>query len=210
MTPKYKFTKEAIDVQGRTLHRIRALRIGPWGPAGTLGGFIESEANLSHQGRAWVGREALVSEDATISEDALVTGNAEISGAAQVSGEARVLDHARVTDRTRVFGQSVVRGEAHIVEQARVFEQAVVTDTVDVRGDAWVRGCTRLAGRVNIGQEADICGTAVLDTARPRAPTNHCSQHRKRAVTPVQFWAMLAGIGRWVSRPTLGRSTLGQ
>jgi hypothetical protein len=45
----------------RESSRIEALIEGPRGPAGTLGGFVESEKNLSHEGGCWVSGDAHVS-----------------------------------------------------------------------------------------------------------------------------------------------------
>jgi len=51
---KYKLTDETIEADGCSLHRIEALRDFGEVKAGDLGGFIESESNLSHTGNAWV------------------------------------------------------------------------------------------------------------------------------------------------------------
>ena len=60
---KYELTNEAKVEFGVTLHRIRALvDIERWEiKAGDLGGWIESEANLSQEHDAWVSDEARVS-----------------------------------------------------------------------------------------------------------------------------------------------------
>ena len=80
MSKKYEFTDETITVNGITLHRIKALidfdRFGV--KAGDLGGFIEVEANLSHDGDAWVYGDALVYGNALVSENAKVSGDAKI------------------------------------------------------------------------------------------------------------------------------------
>jgi hypothetical protein len=50
--PKYEFTGETKIVGGVTLKRIRALIDFPFPSirAGTLGGWLEYEHNLSHEG----------------------------------------------------------------------------------------------------------------------------------------------------------------
>ena len=120
-------------VNGRTLYRIRALHeIQPQKripkicssdiiKAGDLGGYIESEWNLSHDGLAWVGDEAMVYEDAQVYDDALVHGHAQVYGAAQVCGTATVTNYARV------YLGAVIQGHAHITHHARVHGTAIVT-----------------------------------------------------------------------------------
>ena len=132
MTPKYELTDETIQFDGKPLYRIRALRDfhdppplasaahpgslsapcdgPPFGPscvhrdvkAGDLGGFVESEANLSQCGEAWV------SGDAKVSDDARVFGNAWVSGDAGVFGKAWVFGNARVSGKARVFDNDTV------------------------------------------------------------------------------------------------------
>ena len=69
MSKKYEFTEETITVRGVTLHRIKALaQFGDVTP-GELGGFIQSDENLSHTGDAWVCGNARVYGDARVASN---------------------------------------------------------------------------------------------------------------------------------------------
>ena len=57
---KYELTDETIDVDGHILHRIKAIRDFGDVNVGELGGFIEKEENLSHNGKCWVCDDARV------------------------------------------------------------------------------------------------------------------------------------------------------
>ena len=61
---KYEFTEETKEITGRTLHRIRALISFDDVAEGDLGGFIEKEENLSHDGDACVCGNAWVCDNA--------------------------------------------------------------------------------------------------------------------------------------------------
>lgn len=64
---KYELLKDDTKtVFGRTLYRIKALRDFDDVTKGDLGGYIESENNLSHYGDAWVWGNAEVSDNAVI------------------------------------------------------------------------------------------------------------------------------------------------
>ena len=67
---KYKFTGETkqVDLLFRTatLHRIKAVAEFGIVKVGDLGGWIEKEENLSHEGKAWVCGNAEVWGDAKI------------------------------------------------------------------------------------------------------------------------------------------------
>lgn len=70
---KYEFTGEVKNLGAATLHRIRYLTDIPESgiKAGDLGGWLESENNLSHHNKC------------------AVSGDARVGGNAQVGGDAK-------------------------------------------------------------------------------------------------------------------------
>ena len=81
---KYDFTGETLKWYGRTLSRIRALKDFGDVEAGDLGGWIEKEENLSHEGEAEVYGEAKVYGEAEVCDEARVCGQAEVCGNAVI------------------------------------------------------------------------------------------------------------------------------
>ena len=65
---KYELTSETKNVFGHILYRIKALSSFGCVSAGDLGGFLESEKNLSQNGDAWVYGNARVYGNAEVSE----------------------------------------------------------------------------------------------------------------------------------------------
>lgn len=90
MNKKYELTDETQEWNGRTLHRIRALADFGDVKAGELGGWIEKEENLSHNGNAWVYGDAQVCDNARVCGDALVYGDAWVCDNARVYGNAGI------------------------------------------------------------------------------------------------------------------------
>lgn len=86
---KFEFTGETKTIslffRTATLHRIRAVAEFGLVKIGDLGGWIEKEENLSHEGKAWVWGNAEVWGDAK------VWGNAEVCGDAEVFSASHVL-----------------------------------------------------------------------------------------------------------------------
>ena len=83
-TKKYRLLEPAVD----GLHRIQALKDFGNVKTGDVGGWIESESNLSHDGLCWVFDDAKVSDNAKVYGDAKVFDNAKVSGDAMVYGNA--------------------------------------------------------------------------------------------------------------------------
>ena len=82
---KYVLTDETMKHLCYTLHRIKAVRSFGNVQEGKLGGWVESEENLSQEGNCWVDGDAQVSSNAWVYGDARVYGNAQVYGDARVS-----------------------------------------------------------------------------------------------------------------------------
>lgn len=115
-TKKYKLTDETIIVDGRTLHRIEALKDFADVRKGDKGGFIESENNLSQIYDCWVYDHAKVFGNAWVDGNAVVFGYATVYGNAVVFGYAKVYGNAKVYDNAKVYGNAVIYGNAEVSE----------------------------------------------------------------------------------------------
>ena len=94
---KYELTTDTKIVLGKKLFRIKALVSFGNVKAGDLGGYVERENNLSHEGKAWVYGDAKVYGKAWVSGNAKVFGDAWVYGNAEVSGNAEVYGNADYT-----------------------------------------------------------------------------------------------------------------
>ena len=109
---KYEILKdESIEFDDRKLYRIRALKDFHNVKKGKVGGYIESERNLSQEGEAWVYSDARIAGDARILGNARIAGDAWVLGDAWVSGDARISGDARVLNRHSVVWFSNVGTE---------------------------------------------------------------------------------------------------
>jgi hypothetical protein len=123
---KYEITDSCKWIDGRKVCRIRAIRNFPLASAGEVGGFIEHEWNLSHQGNCWVLGDAAVygqarvQEDAVIMDRAAVYENAKVRGNSCVGGRAKVYGDAVVLDWGNVFSEAEVHGLAFVDGQGSV------------------------------------------------------------------------------------------
>lgn len=181
MNRKYELTDETKMFRGHLLHRIRARRDFGKIKAGDLGGWIQSERNLSAKGTAWVYDEACVYDSAVVREDARVTGEAWVLGHAMVAGHARVMGHAFVGGDSLVCGSALVTGHSVVERKAQVFGNAYVGQDAYISGKARICGSavvtglgTLVTGTVFIGDDAHVeganvrgdvclCGVPVID-----------------------------------------------
>lgn len=160
-TKKYEITDIAHPVYPE-LHRIRALRqVREDVPVGTLGGFVQSEANLS-QGNddTWlyddsVSRdEACVCDDARLYEQAMAQDLALARGSVIMYGNAIACDNAIVTGG-HICNDALVCGNARVRENTVTHIAPVVAGHCVVMGD--------LAGKVVVSGSGSILPGQVVD-----------------------------------------------
>ena len=112
MSKKFELTSNFKVFLGRKLFQIKALVSFGDVKEGDLGGYIEKEENLSHDGNAWVYGNAKVCGNAEVCGNAKVYGNAKVCGNAKVYGNAWVCGNAEVCGNAWVYGNAWVCGDA--------------------------------------------------------------------------------------------------
>ena len=128
---KFELTTDTKINFGRKLFRIKALVSFGDVKEGTLGGYVEKEENLDHEGNAWVYDDAKVYGDAKVFGDANVYGYANVYGNAWVYGNADVYNDACVYDDANVYGNADVYDDAWVCDDANVYGNAKVCGNAD-------------------------------------------------------------------------------
>lgn len=129
---KYGLTDIIMKVkhygQDITLFQIKALRDIPCYnvKAGDIGGYIQSEENLSQDGSCWIGIDGLVYDEAQVMEDAFVkSGN--------------VYDTAVIKGESLIEHQSTISGISPcIVEGVSVISRSTIVDS-HIHGNTEIR-----------------------------------------------------------------------
>lgn len=172
-----------------TLYRIRAAVDFGNVKAGTLGGYVQSTDNLSHEGDCWIADEACVYGFARVSGNALVRGKAVLRRYARAYGNSVVCDRALLKDAVHVYGNAyvglnsfladgaVASGNAKVLCESfrgknrtpnlsgygTVTENAQLLEWGFVRGDAVLKGNAVLRGRAGLSGKAVAGADAVLE-----------------------------------------------
>ena len=152
---KYEITDIAHEVY-LFLHRIRALHdIGDEVKAGDLGGFVESEDNLSFKpgDKAWIFDNAISCNNATVDKNSSLRGEAIACENAYISGGTKLFDCARAEDHAYICG-GVIKGRARISDCARVLLSSDKTMLPTLSDNCIVYGT--VSGNVRIEGQAVI------------------------------------------------------
>lgn len=139
---KYELTLETLQFAGHTLHRIKALKDFGVFTTGELGGWIESEENLSQADNAWV------------YGDAKAYANAKVYGNAEIFGDAMVCDKVEIFDNAKVYGN------AHVYRNAKIYNDASVSGNACVYDFAEIYNDVKVFGNADICDNAKVCNNA--------------------------------------------------
>ena len=131
MEKKYKLIEGSRFWQyGRPLYRIQALRDFSDVKKGDLGGFVESEANLSQMGDCWIYDMAQAVEKSIVEGDACLR------------------------DCSKMYGSSLLKDKAQLQGCARMIQYACLEDNA-VAIDAEISGFATITGDVVIRRKRD-------------------------------------------------------
>ena len=157
---KYEFVKEDFVVMNdHLLYRIKAVRDFGSVKVGDLGGYIEKEENLSHEGDCWVDDNAMVYEDATVYDDGKVSGYAKVNGRSRIHDYAHVYGNTTITDNAQVNGHAQVYGNAKLHSYASASECAKVYKNANVGGFAGIYGCVNVCGNAIVNGKTILSGS---------------------------------------------------
>lgn len=100
---KYEIT-EAAHPKYPWLHRIRAIRqVNEQVSPGMLGGYVQTEDNLSQEGTCWIYDQAVCCEEAAVADDGRMFDSAVARGSALVGGDARMFERAMAEGNSSFF-----------------------------------------------------------------------------------------------------------
>ena len=130
---KYEFTGAVNDYRLKQIRRVSD---------GLVGGYLESERNLSQEGTCFVYGDAMVSGLALVGDDAVVSGNAMVYGNATIYGSAQIYGNARVSGNASVSGSAWVTGNALISGDANIFGNGIVLACITLQQFKYTITCT--------------------------------------------------------------------
>lgn len=156
---KYRLTSYSKVIDGHMLFRIRALKSFGGIKAGDLGGYVESENNLSQYKTCWIDMASAVYESARVCDNATISHSV-------MYGDSMALDSAQVK-YTTMKDKSSIRGTS-MAYNAFIKSDSKIEGACTVRGHLAFKGIIRDNVRIespNVlvrGTDIEISGYAIL------------------------------------------------
>ena len=136
---------------------------------GDLGGFIESELNLSQLGDCWVNDTARVYGNAQIQDDAQIYGNANINENVKVSGDSQIYGNADISGNVKIYGYAQIYDNAEvkhdvcISDNVQVYDNSCIYNEVVLEDNVRISGSARIFSNSKISNNAWIKDNAVVN-----------------------------------------------
>ena len=163
MSKKYELVKDDfIDYNGHKLYRIKALIDFSNVFYGDLGGYIQSENNLSQFDDCWVYDNAKVCGNAKVFGHALIHDNAFVLDNALICENAEICDNSIVEHNSvvrgnaMIYGESCVSGDAMIYDNAKLYNESIVSNHAQIYGNAKLYNKVNVFGNVHVFEEAEL------------------------------------------------------
>ena len=154
---KYEITDIAHE-KYPFLHRIRALRDIGNVRIGDLGGFVESEDNLSFEAgdTAWIFDDAIAAGCAVVDKASRLRERAVVCGEAYISQGSVLYDDAKAEDSAYIRG-AVLKGHARASGNAMILNSSDTHMSPELSGNCVVYG--KVVGEVRISGSVIVFDT---------------------------------------------------
>ena len=169
MDKKYKILPETKRklANGRTVFRIQALRNFSDVKEGDIGGWIESEKNLSQKGNCWIYDNAIVTHSARVIDDAKIQNDVMIADSALIFENALIRNNAVVHNSASVCGNAVVEDDVTIVDNAHICDYSHIQDYAFIHDNAIITGYAKVMDNAEVFNNSRISGfTTIFENAR--------------------------------------------
>ena len=114
--------ENTIEFKGRILHRIRALKNFNDVKTGDIGGFVESEWNLSQEGNCWI------YDDAKSMDSAKCTDESQMYNGSCMYDNSRMLDNSRMYDNAMMYDNSKMFDNSKMYDNSRMYYYSKMCD----------------------------------------------------------------------------------
>lgn len=106
--PKFKLIEDFY--KGRIVFRICSVKDFGRMPAGSVGGIVEKESNLSQEGDSWIGYDSKVYGDSRVEGNATIAGNCTLRGNVLIKDSVTCYGKIKISGKVIISGGSKLRG----------------------------------------------------------------------------------------------------
>ena len=125
---KYEMTNITMEYEERTLYRIRALKDFSDVKAGDLGGWVETEYNLSQEGNCWIYDEAKCMDNARMYHNSAMYNNSVMCDFSEMHGCSEMHNYSAMYDNSRMYNCSAMYHNSRMYNDSKMYNYSTMFD----------------------------------------------------------------------------------
>ena len=130
--------ENTIEWGGRVLHRIKALKDFGDVKKGDIGGFVEKETNLSHEGNCWI------YDNAKAMDNSKVYGNSRMYGYSKVYGNSGMYGYSKMFDYSEMYDNSSMNDYSEIYDYSEMYDNSAMYDYSEMHDNSRMYDCSEM------------------------------------------------------------------
>ena len=148
------------------IYRIQALKDFDDVKAGDIGGYVQSENNLSQEGNCWIYNNAIAYNNSSVIDNAKIRNNVILSDNAIVMNESDIKDAAYIFGNSHIMGKSQISGYPHI-DDFSIIKDAILSDYIEIAGNTTINGNVIIKDMCRI-TDSNICTYGMDEYPNPK------------------------------------------
>ena len=163
-----------IEFEGRTLHRIRALKDFGDVRKGDLGGFVENENNLSQDGNCWIYDNAKaidyseMYDNSSIHDNSIMFDNSEMydnsimSDNSEMHGNSEMYDNSRMYDNSKMYNNSIMFDNSKMYGNSKMYSNSKMYGYSIMYGYSKMYDYSKMYGNSEMHNASELKGNEKL------------------------------------------------
>ena len=118
--------ENTIEFEGHTLHRIKALRDFGDIKRGDIGGYVENENNLSHEGNCWIYDDAKAMDYSIISDNSRIYNNSRMYNNSAMYDNSEMYDYSIMYDNSEMHHNSRMHDNTKMYDNSTLYNNSAM------------------------------------------------------------------------------------
>ena len=140
--------ENTIEWGGRVLHRIKALKDFWYVKKGDIGGFVEKETNLSHEGNCWIYDNAKAMDNSKVYGNSRMYGYSKMFDYSEMYDNSAMYDYSEMHDNSRIYDCSEMYNNSAMYDNSTMYDYSIMYNNSEMYNNSTLKNKTRLYGKL--------------------------------------------------------------
>ena len=142
--------ENTIEWEGRTLHRIRALKDFRNVRKGDTGGYVENEYNLSQEGDCWIYDEAKAMDNSRMYDNSVMYDYSEMYDYSTMYNNSRMYDYSEIHDSSIMHDNGRMYNNSRMYDYSEIHDSSIMYDNGRMYNDSEMYGDSELNNKAKL------------------------------------------------------------